>query len=647
MPAKAKNRGKIERRNRRRMEAIAHWMQCRSISTGKSQRAVVPFSDLSDFLTRHIAEVEKLTDSENEPQDLSNEFLEFVKKRAGLLIEVGENQYSFVHLTFQEYLTSSHIMTISEKDGITGIWKAIRQYSSDPRWHEVVRLLVAGLKSNESQRGIIELILNEGQGEAGVSSALLLGGILLDGIEAAEERDDEIFSRLISSANVADNTDMLRRILMIIRAWAAKERSNRDSILSAFETSKKVLTDHATIALRLNAISLELPEIAEISASKGSSIVTNDPSEMISSFFQGPEDIGTPRPRLPNIEVLWAIQDMFALTSPHFNLVAATTRVMNLPFGEEVVAERSFYEQLVALSYGPGSGPFAEFAYNSLLFSNLAEPYGSKLRVFKSSYGGDLTDRRREKVDTRFHHELFDTIRKARGNPKRFEGRELAQFRVKKLAPKLITDVYRGNHRTSVRTEAALRKARSFSEESGVSFSKSVLGNPDLYMAMLELYCDAFRLRPRAQWLEALRIAFLPTIPSRLNNINRIVFADMEQAFHERRFGQTEIHCAAYQLLIDTWFWTQEYYAHPNDSPFLELAGLTRDVDSPPLRIAHCIRDIAYGDMSRAEDMISMIQSDQPEYSSIFESCLWKTDKKISRQSISISKRGQKRAKRE
>ena len=109
-----KNRGKVERRNRRRMEVIANWMHQRMSGAETMKRSVVPYADLKGFLTEHITQVEKLHDPERDPEDIADEFLDFVKKRAGLLIEVGDQQYSFVHLTFQEYLTAFHIITNSE-----------------------------------------------------------------------------------------------------------------------------------------------------------------------------------------------------------------------------------------------------------------------------------------------------------------------------------------------------------------------------------------------------------------------------------------------------------------------------------------------------------------------------------------------------
>ena len=77
-------------------------------------------------------------------------------------------------------------------------------------------------------------------------------------------------------------------------------------------------------------------------------------------------------------------------------------------------------------------------------------------------------------------------------------------------------------------------------------------------------------------------------------------------------------------LLIDSWLWIYEGFDDPGDSPLASLAAATREIDEPPLRIAHCIRDLAYGDASRTSTISShWVKSEDPAYRSIFERCLW------------------------
>ena len=63
--------------------------------------------------------------------------------------------------------------------------------------------------------------------------------------------------------------------------------------------------------------------------------------------------------------------------------------------------------------------------------------------------------------------------------------------------------------------------------------------------------------------------------------------------------------------------------ATETQSLLAELADRTRDRPEPALRIAHCIRDLVYGDASRIDDLASMVVSDDPEYHRIFVSCYW------------------------
>jgi energy-coupling factor transporter ATP-binding protein EcfA2 len=138
-----RSRNKVERRNRARMEAIAYWMHCLLDKEGKTQRAVVPYGDLREFLAQYIAEIEE--PPQDDPHELAEVFLRFVKERAGLLIEAGDGLYSFVHLTFQEYLTATHLRKSGETAGMGVIWDLIEERCGDSRWHEVIRLLVGSL----------------------------------------------------------------------------------------------------------------------------------------------------------------------------------------------------------------------------------------------------------------------------------------------------------------------------------------------------------------------------------------------------------------------------------------------------------------------------------------------------------------------
>lgn len=58
------------------------------------------------------------------------------------------------------------------------------------------------------------------------------------------------------------------------------------------------------------------------------------------------------------------------------------------------------------------------------------------------------------------------------------------------------------------------------------------------------------------------------------------------------------------------------------------LVELSRDNEAPPLRIAHYLRDMGYGNAKREKDIEALLESDDPAYREIFAACYWVKPKK-------------------
>ncbi len=184
------------------------------------------YDDIRDFLAQYIEEVEKPRGGN--PVHLADQFLRFVKETAGLMIEVGSGLYSFVHLTFQEYLTATHLKKNGEAGGVGVIWDFIADRCGDARWHEVIRLLLGSFERAEAQEYFMERILpRQADEEDAHERSLLAGGCLLDRIDAAEELRDEIVEALVTSAISAEGVDALRGPLRILRSWQDTEADHR------------------------------------------------------------------------------------------------------------------------------------------------------------------------------------------------------------------------------------------------------------------------------------------------------------------------------------------------------------------------------------------------------------------------------------
>jgi hypothetical protein len=132
-------------------------------------------------------------------------------------------------------------------------------------------------------------------------------------------------------------------------------------------------------------------------------------------------------------------------------------------------------------------------------------------------------------------------------------------------------------------------------------------------------------MRPRAHWEVALQKAFITYVPERMVLLDAETWHNVNKAFSKGNFSESEVYAAAWLLLFDSKLWLIEAIETPENSPFRHLADITRDIDQPPLRFAHCIRDLAYGDRSRIKELVAMVNSHDPAYRNMFEGCLWST----------------------
>ncbi len=518
-------------------------MHGRISGTGKYQRAVVPYEELKNFLSQHIEKNEKYREPDSEPEDLAEEFLEFVKKKAGLLIEVGDRKYSFVHLTFQEYLTASHIATVSEKDGINKMWQTISEHCHEPAWQEVIRLLIANLRADESQEMIIDNILSGCKQEPKNLLPQLLGGLLLDGIEPARLRKQDIYFYLLQAAMLAGHTEQLRPLLSILRTCMGKDEDGQKEMAATFRLLWKGTgreSHHTALTLIAYALNWSETLIAELC---GDFFSETKPDIVLLKLLLGdqfkPGWINTIKKQ---VDFFWAAQEYLSTNSYFGNFFAAAAQAVTVNLGETVSSRRIFDEQIFLVLFGFGPGPYLDFCLSR---SQVADHVYCLTGGWARAYKDD-------------------------------------------------TDIW-----------------------------QVILVTPDLYGPILDLWCVIFDLNPQAHWWEALRMRFLPRVPERINDFDEKVWEQTKEAFEKEKYGEAEIYRAAFQLLFDAWLYIYGYYETHKDPLFDRLADLTRAIDAPPLRIAHCIRDLAYGNESRTEDLVAMVKSDDPGYREIFERCHW------------------------
>ncbi|MGT2436619.1 NACHT domain-containing protein [Bradyrhizobium betae] len=172
------------------------------------------------MLAAHIRNVELWPSDKGYPEDEAADFLSFVRQKAGLLVEAGPDLYSFVHLTFQEYPAARHIITCSEsRGGDIFVWSKIAQKIDEPRWNEVVRLLIGARESEESQRALVDLILSAASDVIATSIPAVLAGLLLDRVPAAEEQRAGVLTVMLKAlAQKGDDSVALASMLSALIA---------------------------------------------------------------------------------------------------------------------------------------------------------------------------------------------------------------------------------------------------------------------------------------------------------------------------------------------------------------------------------------------------------------------------------------------
>ncbi len=639
-------KGKDERRNRRRIEAIAHWMQCRSSNVHKGQRAVASHEDLRHFLTDHIETVERTRNPHLDAIDMAENFLEFVKKRAGLLIEIGDRQYGFIHLTFQEYLAAEHIITCGEKDGIAATWKSIKAHCDDPTWFEVIRLLVANLKSEKSQEALVQMVSDSEPGERRKSARyLLLGGLLLDGIESAEARQTKIIQGLLRSSAEAKDAEDLRPFVSTLREVLARIEDNA-SVIEAFRNAWQGFEQNSKrVALALVAAIIEIPLGQVFELADGT--LSHLPSyPMLLRFFLDEEPFRGERSSFEaDLTMAFAIDDYRLLDSPGGNQRASMNQAFAARFNPRSAPRRYFDQQLVAMAGGE-HGPFRDHTFNclKLFFGSQPNLDSAAIRV------RDL------ELDTAQDRTLAQVLVRVRAQAlARVPASSLALDQTRDLAPvqspasdrDLALDRFLDLSRPWAMARARaldralaralhLDRARALDQprarpqdpvrtRTHAQLWDQLLNEPAYYRTMIGEYCEIFNLRPEAHWVEALRVCFLPRIPQLVAPFyNLSYWEQVEGAFATRNSDPNQCFAAAWLLLVDTWLFLYEVFDKPEDSPFQRLGELTRGTNEPQMRIAHCIRDLAYGDESRISDLVAMVRSPDRAYREIFERCLWR-----------------------
>ena len=114
---------------------------------------------------------------ESDPGHCAQQFLEDVRKHAGLLLERGPREYGFIHLTFEEYLAAVAI-ALQAQGQVDAIVTALAAHVGEPAWHEIGLLTVGYLgliqQLDTVAGSVVDTLVSKQPGPAG--AAVVLAG---------------------------------------------------------------------------------------------------------------------------------------------------------------------------------------------------------------------------------------------------------------------------------------------------------------------------------------------------------------------------------------------------------------------------------------------------------------------------------------
>ncbi|MBD2066248.1 HEAT repeat domain-containing protein [Leptolyngbya sp. FACHB-671] len=181
---------------RRLMERLAYWIHTQGGTGDNEGGTLIDRDELINQLSQYIREQKKL--ERNEAKSEAERFLRHIRERTGLLNEQGQDCYSFVHKTFQEYLTAQEIRDLQE-EGFEIVLERIQTHLHDPHWREVLLLLIAQQKRSNPGKCLKAILeSSDPYGKWLHRNLFFAGACLMENISVDEDLSERILDELVA-----------------------------------------------------------------------------------------------------------------------------------------------------------------------------------------------------------------------------------------------------------------------------------------------------------------------------------------------------------------------------------------------------------------------------------------------------------------
>ncbi|MCF5050553.1 NACHT domain-containing protein [Pseudomonas syringae] len=602
-------KGRIEQRNRVRVESIAYWMHTRSVRA--QGRSVAEHKELLEFLTDHIKKYESIKEADDHAEDQAEAFLSFIKNSAGLLVEAGDGLYSFIHLTFQEYLCATYLLAFGETRGAQSIWDELHGALQNPRWREVVRLLVASLKSSSGKAFFIDKLLDEPSSASTRDTALLLLGLLRDSIEAAELRAEDIFSVTHNALALCQEIEDFVDLKQSVEGLVTKDAINLSHALSAFNSQFQRASASNRLRLALISYSLGYPGLdggcsgLDISMSEETCAVFNALVLSRSDFVVG----GGPLGKLRYVYNEWATKNSEANAA---STVGLGVLMLLDPSNQ---AEKLFDRELFLMfsrNFGPhhdhGLHLAAIACASTTMHPTMIKALGNALRGSSHTNKKQvrsflapaikvwLSENLSRPTGVERFYDALDERQKFEESGIKFEderrlmrrGRSQA-FPISSLRRSLVGT--NGSYDDSY--WEGIRKTDVFSNYLVPSLEVAFEESFDFY------------------WGEAFR-GSLKLLPLSFNKyFDPDEWLDLAVRIKDGKYSVDDVNFAAWLILYDVWVYLRKGYDEESMSPIAELISIVSGLDEPKIKLSIVLRSSFFNSTESVGGLSSLLASDE------------------------------------
>ena len=624
-------KGRIERHNRLRVEAIAFWMHKRSIKS--KQRSVAKQSELLTFLTNYISENEKLRESDEQAEDQAEKFIEFIKTSAGLLIEAGDGLYSFIHLTFQEYLCATHLAARAEVGGTQTILDELGSELTNPRWREVVRLLVASLKSIQGQTFFVEKLIDEKGVINKRDTSLLLLGLLRDGIEPAEINAHDIVRNTYRITLEIAEYDDIQLLESALSNWMLKDERNPIICTQVWDEIFKKAKSESLLILVLIRIALKLPKLSDdqekhlIKQSKGLEQLAIQ-NLLFDKHSSNTEHNWT--------EVLDLLHLNWAMESPVSNAAAALGFCISISLDNTRVPKR-LLEREMTLLHEIGHGPHSDNGTNMLalamhsielhpafkraLTNALNLRYNKKQKTFEKRFGTFIEDL----LDAQNTSTRMTPLRR----PKRHI-MDILELKTKefKFPKSLLTPRKAGRDLREDKELSLMRSTLLGNLDMGQkSFGEMLLTSEIFSNLLMESLNFCLNLHPKAHWNHALKISLKDILSKEIGKYFDVsTWSQLTKRLKKKTVDIEDLDFAAWIILFDIWVWNWSGYEKPESSPAFEIIAAAQKSNDIVIKFALIARDICTDSNINNIDLNQIDLSSTNRLTELLRQLGWKID---------------------